>query len=727
MQILPIPHSRDLGLRKDLPAFLLGLLATSFQILLLREFAAYFSGNELTLGIILASWLLWVGLGSLAAGKAKSFPNQTSLYLVVIFLFPFALLAVRFSRFLFHVLPGEIVGLSPIIIMSFGLCLLIGFPLGALFVINVSRQAGDISRVYILESLGAVAAGPLIYLLMTLSSSSWATATVIAGTIALLIFWTDHEKPSLIWALGIMILLGGFWLADLPSQRAYWKPFQLLITRDTRYGRLQLIRAKEQLSLYSNNSPVYSVPDPAAAEESVHFAMLQNPEARRILLIGGGPGGALGELLKYPGAKIDYVELDPEIINLSRVFLGDEEKANLAAARVRIIFQDGRTFLQRTEEKYQVMLLNLPEPATAQVNRYYTLEFFLLAQRHLSSDGILSFPIPSSETVIGPELQQFLSSLYYTLSRVFPEVRVVPGDRSIFLASTAPLTLDPQELSRRIASLALSTRYLGARSLQSRLHALRVRYLEGMLASGSPRLNSDFAPVSFFLNASLWSTQFRGPGAGILHFFSRVPVSWLLGLPLFLFVLLLPVLRARKGEAIYSLLPLAVMGLTTIVAEIVLLIWFQALYGFLYGRIALLLSTFMLGLFLGALLGTRISRPNYRWLAAIQIGFMLLLGLFRMALPARLPEVLAFLILFFLGILGGGLFVVSNRLYLRVRADYGRGYGLDLVGSFIGALVTSSLLIPLAGLSRVIDSVILLNAIGLLFLLTRPKQRLTSD
>jgi spermidine synthase len=169
------------------------------------------------------------------------------------------------------------------------------------------------------------------------------------------------------------------------------------------------------------------------------------------------------------------------------------------------------------------------------------------------------------------------------------------------------------------------------------------------------------------------------------------------------------------------------MGLTTIVAEIVLLIWFQALYGFLYGRIALLLSTFMLGLFLGALLGTRISRPTYRWLAAIQIGFMLLLGLFRMALPARLPEVLAFLILFFLGILGGGLFVVSNRLYLRVRADYGRGYGLDLVGSFIGALVTSSLLIPLAGLSRVIDSVILLNAIGLLFLLTRPKHRPASD
>ena len=711
-------------MRRNLPAFLLGFLATSFQILLLREFSAYFSGNELTLGIILASWLLWVGLGSLTAGKIKLFTNQASLCLLVIFLFPFALLTVRFSRFLFHLLPGEIVGLSPVIIMAFGLCLLIGFPLGALFVINVDRQAGNISRVYILESLGAVGAGPAVSLLVTLSSSSWATAAVIAGTTALLSCWAENKKSLRLWTLGAIILLAGFWLVDRPSQVAFWNPLELLTTRDTRYGRLQVIRAKEQLSLYSNNSPLYSLPDPAAAEESVHFAMLQNPEARRILLLGGGPGGTLGELLKYRSAEIDYVELDPEIIDLSRSFLGEEERHYLDDARVRIIFQDGRTFLQETKEKYQVILLNLPEPSTAQINRFYTFEFFRLAQHHLGSGGILSFPVPSSETVIGRELQQFLSSLHYTLSRVFAQVRVVPGDRNIFLASSAPLTLDPQELSDRMASLALPTRHLGPRSLQSRLHALRIRYLEDKLSSASPRLNLDRAPVSFFLNASLWSTQFRGPGAGVLRFFSQVPVSWLLGLPLLLFLALLLVLRAKKRESIFSLLPLAIMGLTTIVAEIVLLIWFQALYGFLYGRIALLLSTFMLGLFLGSLLSTRINRPTYGWLAAVQAGFLLLLVLFRLAIPARLPEVLPFIILLVLGILGGSLFAVSNRIYLRARADYGRGYGLDLIGSFVGALVTSSILIPLAGLSRVIDSIILLNVMGLIFLLTRPRFRL---
>jgi spermidine synthase len=546
---------------------------------------------------------------------------------------------------------------------------------------------------------------------------------MIAGTTSLLVLGVASKWSYLPWALGITILLAGLWVFDVPSQGKYWTPFRVLKTRDTRYGRLQLVQAGEQLSLYSNNVAQFSRPDPGAAEESVHFAMLQNPAARRVLLIGGGADGTLIELLKYAEAEIDYVELDPEIVRLVERFLGEEERQSLAATRVRTKFQDGRAFLRTTRERYEIILLNLPEPSTAQVNRFYTLEFFALARRHLRPGGILSFPVLSSETAIGPELQQLLSSLRFTLSKVFSQVRIVPGERSVFLASDAPMTIDPDELGRRIDTLRLSTRYLDARSLRSRLHALRVAYLEEKIAQGPQRLNSDFAPVGFFLSTSLWSTQFRGSGAPILRFLSRVPVAWLLGVPLLLFAGLLLALRATTGEGTFSLLPLVIMGLTTIVAEIVLLVWFQARYGFLYGRIALLVSTFMLGLFLGSLWAGRVKSPSYRWLAAFQAGLLALLGLFRLTIPAELPEATAYLLLLCFGLLGGGLFIVSNRVYLRVRKDYGRGYGLELAGSFLGALLTSSLFIPLAGLVRVIDAVILLNVMGLLFLVSRPKRR----
>jgi len=721
MPELPQSYPRDLGLTKNLPAFLLGLLATSFQVLLLREFSAYLSGNELTLGIVLASWLLWVGLGSFVAGKRAAFPRLSSLYFLVVALFPFALLAVRFSRLLFRLSPGELVGLCPVIVLSLSLCLLIGFPLGALFVINVSRQTGDISRVYILESLGAVSAGPLVYGILALSASSRATTITTGAVVILSILLIDCQRPARIWALVSIGLLAGFWLADHPSQQAHWKPFELITTRDTRYSRLQLIRAGEQLTLYSNSAPIFSFPDPGAAEESVHFAMLQNPGARRVLLVGGGAGGALREILRYPEAQVDYLELDPEIIRLSRVYLGDQGKSDLASSRVRIILQDGRTFLQKTKATYEAILLNLPEPATAQVNRYYTREFFLLARRHLTPNGILSFAVQSSETAIGPELQQFLSSLFYSVSRVFREVGVVPGNRNIFLASDSPVILDAKELTRRLASIGLQTRYLEPRALQSRLHAFRIQNLKKGLEAGRYRLNSDLAPVSFFLNAFLWSAQFRGPAAAVLRFFSKVSVIGLLGLPLLLFGLVLFFLRQRKSATAFSLLPLAVMGLTTIVTEIVALVWFQSLYGYLYGRIALLLSTFMLGLFLGALAGRTVGGASFGRLAGIQAGFVLLLGLYRLAIPTTPPEAVAFIFLLALGVLGGWLFVVSNRLYLRVRVDYGRGYSLDLFGSFVGALATASILIPLAGLARVIESVLILNGMSLVFLLSRPK------
>ncbi|MEW5901408.1 MAG: hypothetical protein AB1715_08115 [Acidobacteriota bacterium] len=708
-------------MRRFLFPFVLGFLATSSQILLLREFSAYFYGNELTFGIVLAAWLLWGGIGSLTAVRIRPLPNLAAVYALVIFCFPLALIGVRFSRYLFHLLPGEIVGLSAVILISLGLCLLIGFPLGALFALNVRAQGGNIARVYLLESLGAAAAGPVVFLLLLPFVSSWLAAAIVGGVAVVLICAAAGLRGSLIWAAPLLLFLGVFSLLDFPGQRLYWRPFELVGARDTRYGRLQFIRTREQLSLYSNGAHVYSYPDLSAAEEAVHFAALQMPGANRALLIGGGAGGAIRELLKYPDLEVDYVELDPGIISLSQRYLDEEEKNSLGEERVYLFFDDGRSFLRKTKEKYDLIILNLPEPATAQLNRFYTIQFFLLARDRLVPDGVFSFSIPSAENYISPELQQLLSSLYFTLSRVFRETRVVPGDRNIFLASGRQLTTDAAELGRRMEVSGLRTVFVHPQSLLSRLHPLRLRYLEEKVSSGAKRLNSDLTPVSFFFQATFWSTQFRGPEARILRPLSALPPAWLLFAPLLLISLFLVFLRLRRKSTSFFLTPLVTMGLTTIVAEIVVLVWFQALYGYLYGRIALLLAAFMLGLFFGGLLGSRSGAASFGRLLGTQSGFLALILLSWLTVQARPPEFLAYLLLFLFGGLGGDLFIVSNRLYLSEKTDYGKGYGLDLGGSFIGALVTSSLLIPLAGLSKLLAALFLLNLLCLFFLLTRPK------
>lgn len=694
----------------------------SFQVFLLREFSAYFYGNELTFGIVLASWLLWGGVGSISAPKIKL--NLKNLYLIyglVILLFPAALIGVRFSRFILHLLPGELTGMTSVLFISLGICFLISFPLGALFVFNVSRASGRIGYVFVFESLGAAAAGIIVYGLLIPHVSAWLGASLIGGVSVLLIFFRAEKKSSWAYSAFILILLGGFSFFNFPSQKIYWKPFKLIASKDTRYGKLQVIKTKEQLSLYSNGLQVYSYPNLAAAEESVHFALLQNPEAKNALLIGGGAGGSLREMFKYPRVEVDYVELDPEIIRLSQQFLTPEERESLSSERLNLVFRDGRAFLQKSQKKYELIILNLPEPATTQINRFYTKEFFLLAKDKLSPDGVFAFTVQSAENYISRELQQLLSSLYLTLASVFPEVKVVPGDRNVFLASSRSLSINVDELCQKIEAYHLENTYISPSFLPSRLHPLRVKYLEDKLKAGDKRTNLDLAPVCFFFHSVLWSTQFKGVESKILSSFTRLSSFWLLDLPLFFFLLLLLFFWAKKKKTSFFLTPLVVMGFTTIVVEIILLVWFQSLYGYLYGRIALLLAAFMLGLFLGSLSSSRIKEVSFRRLILIQAGFLVLLFLFQMALKARPPEPMAFVFLLLFGFLSGDLFISSNRLYIAEKANYGLGYGLDLVGSFLGALVASSLLIPLVGLPLLLRYILLLNSFCLLFLLARPR------
>lgn len=721
MQILRPPHSWNLGLTSFIPPFLLGFLASSFQIILLREFSAYFYGNELTLGIVLGSWLLWGGLGSLLVSDRRLSPRLYGLYELVIFLLPVSLAAVRLSRFGFQVLPGEQVGLSGAVIVALAAGALVSFPLGMLFVHNVLSSGGRLARVYILESLGAAAAGLIVQWALLPYLSDWQAAAAVGAFGLALVQYSAEPRRFRPRGLAVLAVLAALVVLDLPSQRLYWSPFEFVAGRDTRHGKIQVIRTGEQMSFYSNGARTFSSPDPETAEEAVHFALLQNPGAAGVLLIGGGAGGCLQELLKYPRVDVDYVELDPEIIHLAGRLLGDEPKKALKNERVHLFFQDGRSFVRSVRKKYEMIILDLPGPATAQINRFYTREFFKLVRQRLSPAGVFSFGAASAENYIGPELQDLLSSLYGTLSSVFPEVKVVPGDRNIFLASSRPLSVDPGVLAERIQAVGLETSYVSRASLFSRLHPLRLQYLEGKLAARPGRLNSDIAPVTFFFESLFWSSQFRGLETRVLRFFSGLPVIGLLGVP---FVLLAPwllIFRVRKTRSGYLLLPLVIMGLTTITVEIILLVWFQSLYGYLYGRIALLLSSFMFGLFAGGLVSSKTRGASIGRLAVSELGLVLLLCAFLGLVVAQPPQALPFLLLFLFGALAGDLFIVSNRLLIDGRKSYGLGYGLELIGSFLGALVTSSLLIPLAGLRALLLSIALLNFLVLVFLVARPR------
>ena len=157
-----------------------------------------------------------------------------------------------------------------------------------------------------------------------------------AASAAAAFFFSSRRKiPVFSLALSISV---AFFVSDIPTQKISWRPFNLVQTKDGLYGKLHLIKTSEQMTLYDNSFASIPFPISASAEESVHFALLQNPEARRVLLVGGGSGGSLTEILKYPRTDVDYVWFDPEIIRLSEILSFRHGEGILPQIRASISF-----------------------------------------------------------------------------------------------------------------------------------------------------------------------------------------------------------------------------------------------------------------------------------------------------------------------------------------------------------------------------------------------------
>ncbi len=704
--------------KKYLPPFLLGFIALSWQILLMREFAAHFYGNEIIFGILLGAWLFWAGMGSILGAKLRFSERRFSyLYLLSLLSFPLCMLGLRFARFALRLLPGESPGLLPAMFFAMVLCFFLCFPLGILFVFNIHALRGDLTRVYLSEALGSAIAGMIIYFLMIPLLSNWQAAALLGGMISVPVFLILPYKSPQILLMTTLTTLTGFGLMDLPTQRIYWKPYTLIASSDSRYGKLQLIQSHEQFSLYNNNGLVYTYPDPAAAEEAVHFALLHRPEAQHVLLIGGGAGGAIAEILKYPQTLVDYVELDPEIIRLTESYLPLKAGSDLKDTRAKIFFKDGRAFLSSSDKIYDAIILNLPDPSTAQINRFYTQEFFALIKERMSPQGVFSLRVSSAENYISEELQKYLAALYTTLTEVFPDIEVIPGSYNIYLASRQMPKLSVSELLDRIRDLGLDTIYVSPQLLPARLSPSRIRSLQEAIRTEPELVNRDLHPICYYFNAMIWTTQFQGYETRLIKFFSSLGRRWLLDIPLAVFVLGLVLLGWSRRKTAFLLTPLVLLGITTITAEILAILAFQTTWGYLYHSLALLFSTFMFGIVMGALRGLKRKDQRYLHLIVLQTSILGLLLFLWLTMLNSFGVWSFYLFLFLLGFLGGDLFVLSNSLFIKTKADYGLGYGLDLLGGFLGALGTSSILVPLLGIPTVLGHLFLANIFCLSFLL----------
>lgn len=737
--------------------FALGFASLSAQIVFLRELMARFYGNELSLGIALGSWLFWNGAGSLLGGRiADRLRDPLRLFvfapLLLAPLLPSTLLAIRSVRPLLGLSPGQVIGFVRIFESAFAIlapfCLLNGCLFSFACAADARRRSLPaeglgIGLVYAAEALGAVAGGLLTSLLLIRLLSPSALVSSLAGLplaagAALAFSRRGGGAEKAILALAVLLfalVLGRSVPARLESAslRREWRGLGLERVENTPYGNLVLTAREGQVSLFENGILSFTRPDPAAAEEAVHFPLLMHPGPRRVLLIGGGMGGALEEILKYPTVEeAVYVEIDPGIVRLAETGLKPGERAFLDDPRVEVVNTDGRRHLL-SSVRYDSIIVNLPDPFTAQINRFYTREFFALARRRLAPGGTLGIAASGAENYIGGELQNYLACLRATLASAFPHLVALPGETCRFVASDRAdwLTADPAALEGRVRERGLDLKYVRAYYLSDRLRPDRVAYLREKLGS-APRvsLNLDFRPLSYFYDLVFWSTYFRGEGEG---WFTRLLARatslrwwWFLALPPAAFFLS-RLRRGGKAGGGWVIFPVFASGFSEIVFQVVILLAFQIFYGSVYYKLGLIVSLFMAGLAAGGAAAVRllprIARPRRLMLeveGALCLYPLLLPAVFALAarFPGLLPPALGEWVLFPLlplvgGFIGGFQFSIAARI--RLRGSFGAGrtagavYGADLLGSCLGALLVSAFLIPILGLFPTCLAASLLN------------------
>src|SRR5579862_563138 len=167
---------------------------------------------------------------------------------------------------------------------------------------------------------------------------------------------------------------------------------EVIFARDTRYQRIVLTKWKDDLRLFLSAHLQFSSRDEYRYHEAlVHTGLAAIPGARRVLVLGGGDGLAVREILKYPGVEsITLVDLDPDMTRLfsTHPYLSSLNAHSLTNARVHVINSDAFPWLDGNQEMFDFIVVDFPDPTNYSLGKLYTTAFYRLMSKHLSQGGL---------------------------------------------------------------------------------------------------------------------------------------------------------------------------------------------------------------------------------------------------------------------------------------------------------------------------------------------------
>ena len=365
--------------------------------------ATYFLGNAVLQWTLMMSFMLFaMGLGSHLSRYCSAHLLDTFTVLE----FCLSLLC-AISAAAAYVLSPFLNNVGVVIYpLGIAIGLLIGMEIPLITRVNAAHEELRVNISSVLEKdyYGALIGG-LFFAFVALPYFGLTYTPVALGAVnfgvASLLLWRFRSllhAPRLLsglWAGVGAGLIGLFVLAEpilLFGEQALYKDTVILV-RQTPYQRLVMTRWRDDYWLYINGNQQFSSYDEERYHEPlVHPAVTLAGNRAEVLILGGGDGLALREVLKYVQVKsVTLVDLDPEMTTLAAthpVFMQLNEHA-LADPRVSVINVDAFAFLQDSPHLFDVIIIDLPDPNSVELARLYSLNFYRLCKKHLKRGGTL--------------------------------------------------------------------------------------------------------------------------------------------------------------------------------------------------------------------------------------------------------------------------------------------------------------------------------------------------
>lgn len=629
--------------------FLLGVISLLGQAVILRELVNLTYGNEFFYSLGLGFWLLLVGVGSLVGGRFK----KVNLKILWLFLFLglglTPLLVIILRIFASHlIVSGQLLSFWKAFLLLTVPLLIFCPTLGWLFIVGQKSFKNSFNLAYFWETVGFFIAGLLFSFLL-------------AGT--------SFPLPSRVNVTSLRRLYLGL-------KQVVNSPYQQAIETEL----------SGQTNIYLSGQLAFSSQQEVENEQAAGLIFPLTSLVDKVLVVGN-PNLA-STLALYPKVKeIEFLELDPAVLSLERGFLNP---------RIEPIVGDLKVYLVKNPLVFDLLVINLPPPSSLFLNRFYTQEFFKIAKESLTKNGslVLIFCLPTGYQ--SQEALRFARSIYQTFTSVFTS----DGDEATTSAPPRwiyPFSLEDQvilfggvgKIEPKQNELNFLEKIYPSFSTDYFYYQLNKPSREELLEKlelPKEELNKDTFPVAFFYQTLFWQTLFN----------FKIP-KLLFGLRFWLppaFLVIVLVAFSKSKESFRKLLVVSTSSFILMSLQIILIFLFQTKFGSVYSQIAFLMGLVLLGM-AGGVREAREGRKG----KGILGYFLVMIGIF-CGIKGNLGIWFWWLIALVLGFTGGLVFAWISNWFSR-KKEQSLVYSFDLLGAFLGAILTGPVFFPVLGLEKV--------------------------